>query len=114
MENSFAQSELGIQHSKRKALTEAVIAFLAFCGLSLLSRLVALIFLFVVGSGLFFPIIWGLFTKDWKTMGFTRRNMGQALLWGVGSGVLLIEWSYDICAVCGVIKQRGGALTVCR
>ena len=27
---------------------------------------------------------------DWKTMGFTHRNIGQALMWGVGSGILLM------------------------
>ena len=78
------------QNAKRKALIEAVIALLAFYGLSLLSRLAAPVFLLVVGSGLCFPLIWGVFTKDWKTMGFTRRNTGQALIWGVGSGALLM------------------------
>lgn len=87
MENSpIPQS----QNAKRKALAEAVIAFLAFCGLSLVSRLVALLFLLVVGAGLFFPLIWGMFTKDWRTMGFTRRNIGPGLIWGAGSGVLLV------------------------
>lgn len=84
------ETERGIRCTKCKALAEAIIALLAFCGLSLLSRLAAPLFLFVVGGGLFFPLLWGMFTKDWETMGFTRRNMGQALLWGVGSGVLLM------------------------
>lgn len=78
------------QDTKRKALAEAIIAFLAFCGLSLVSRLVAPLFLLVVGAGLFFPLIWGMFTKDWRTMGFTRRNIGPGLIWGAGSGLLLM------------------------
>jgi len=78
------------QNAKRKALAEAVIAFLAFCGLSLVSRLVAPMFLLVVGGGLLFPLVWGMFTKDWRTMGFTRRNIGLGLIWGAGSGALLM------------------------
>jgi membrane protease YdiL (CAAX protease family) len=87
MENSLASKS---QDTKRKALTEAVIALVAFCGLSLLSRVVAPLFLLVVGGGLFFPLLWGMFTKDWKTMGFTRRNILPALGWGAGSGMLLM------------------------
>lgn len=77
-------------NARRKALTEAVIAFLGFCGLSLLSRLYAPLLLLVVASGLGFPLLWGVLTRDWKTMGFTRRNAGQALIWGAGSGALLM------------------------
>ena len=90
MENSIVRTERDTQHANRKAFIEAITALLAYYGLSLLSRLVAPLFLLVIGSGLFFPLIWGVFTKDWKTMGFTRRNIGQALFWGVGSGVLLM------------------------
>jgi membrane protease YdiL (CAAX protease family) len=90
MENSIVRTERDTQHANRKAFIEAITALLAYYGLSLLSRLVAPLFLLVVGSGLFFPLIWGVLTKDWKTMGFTRRNIGQALFWGVGGGVLLM------------------------
>jgi membrane protease YdiL (CAAX protease family) len=78
------------RNARRKALVEAVIAFSAFCGLSLLTRLAAPVFLLVVGSGLCFPLIWGAFTKDWERMGFTRRHIGAALLWGGASGALLM------------------------
>jgi membrane protease YdiL (CAAX protease family) len=78
------------QDTNRKALTEAIIALFAFYVLSLLSRLVASLFLLVVASGLFLPLIWGILFKDWKTMGFTYRNIGQALIWGAGSGSLLM------------------------
>ena len=84
------RTERDTQHANRKAFIEAITALLSYCVLSLLSRLVAPLFLLVVGSGLFFPLIWGILTKDWKTMGFTRRNIGQALFWGVGSGALLM------------------------
>jgi membrane protease YdiL (CAAX protease family) len=78
------------QRARRKALAEAVIALLAFCGLSLASRLVVPLFLLVVGGGLFFPLVWGMYARDWRTMGFTRRNMGPGLIWGAGSGLLLM------------------------
>jgi len=90
VENSIVRTERDTQHANRKAFIEAITVLLAYYGLSLLSRLVAPLFLLVVGSGLFFPLIWGKLTKDWKTMGFTRRNIGQALFWGVGSGALLM------------------------
>ena len=90
MENSIVRTERDTQHANRKAFIEAITVLLAYYGLSLLSRLVAPLFLLVVGSGLFFPLIWGILTKDWKTMGFTRWNIGQALFWGVGSGALLM------------------------
>jgi len=90
VENSIVRTERDTQHANRKAFIEAITVLLAYYGLSLLSRLVAPLFLLVVGSGLFFPLIWGILTKDWKTMGFTRRNIGQALFWGVGSGALLM------------------------
>jgi membrane protease YdiL (CAAX protease family) len=90
VENSIVRTERDTQQANRKAFIEAITVLLAYYGLSLLSRLVAPLFLLVVGSGLFFPLIWGILTKDWKTMGFTRRNIGQALFWGVGSGALLM------------------------
>ncbi|MCA9998994.1 MAG: CPBP family intramembrane metalloprotease [Anaerolineales bacterium] len=90
MKNSITQTERDTQSTQNKALGEAILALLAFYGLSLLSRLFAPLFLLVVAIGLFFPLLWGVFTKDWKTMGFTRHNIRQALLWGTGSGVLLM------------------------
>lgn len=90
MEKPLVSNGENARDIERKALTEAIVALLAFCGLSLLSRLFPSLFLLVVGSGLLFPLIWGVFVKDWKTMGFTRRNIGRALLWGAGSGILLM------------------------
>jgi membrane protease YdiL (CAAX protease family) len=88
MKDSVVSEEEGNRNAKRQALIQAVIALLVFCGLSLLSRFAAPVYLLVVGSGLFFPLIWGVCTKDWGTMGFTRRNLGRAVLWGLASGLL--------------------------
>jgi membrane protease YdiL (CAAX protease family) len=78
------------QNAKRRAFTEAVIALSVFYVLSLLTRPFAPVFLLVVGGGLLFPLIWGMFTRDWATMGFTRHSIGRALLWGTGGGMLLM------------------------
>ncbi|MEA3439898.1 MAG: CPBP family intramembrane glutamic endopeptidase [Chloroflexota bacterium] len=90
MEKPLIPKGENAQQVKRKALTEAIIALLVFYGLSFLSRFFAPLLLLVVGIGLLFPVIWGMCTKDWKTMGFTRRNIGQALVWGTGGGILLM------------------------
>jgi membrane protease YdiL (CAAX protease family) len=90
MQTPSVPTERNNQHRRRRALIEAVIAFLVLCGVSLLSRLVPLLFMLVAGIGLFFPLVWGAITKDWKAMGFTRQNMGRALLWGMLSGALLM------------------------
>jgi hypothetical protein len=64
MENSLVSEGRSTQEARRKALTEAIIALSAFCGLSLLSRLVAPLFLLVVSSRLLFPLVWwGMLTK---------------------------------------------------
>ena len=94
MSNQLGSTEQIPQGIKRRPLTEALIALVAFCGLSVLSRFVLPVFLLVVVSGIAFPLIWARFTNSWTAIGFTRRNLGQALLWGLGAGVLLltIEW----------------------
>jgi len=82
------------QAKKRKSLTEALIALVAFCSLSALSRLFPPVWALVPVSGIAFPLLWTWRTRDWARMGFRRRNPGQALLWGLGAGLLLlvIEW----------------------
>jgi membrane protease YdiL (CAAX protease family) len=90
MDNPITQTVRAVQPKKNKVLAEATITLFVFCGISLLSRLVTPLFLLVIGGGLFFPLLWGIFTKDWKTMGFTNHNFGQALLWGLGSGILVM------------------------
>jgi membrane protease YdiL (CAAX protease family) len=90
MDNAFLQSTRVTQQLKSRALIEAIIVLCVFCLISLLSRFITSLFLLVVAFGLFFPIIWGILTKDWKTMGFSRQNAGRAILWGLGSGILLM------------------------
>jgi len=72
----------------QRHLIEAAIAYVAFCGVSLLSRFVPPVFLLVPVSGIAFPLIWAKITRSWTSIGFTRQNLGQALLWGVGAGLV--------------------------
>ncbi len=90
MQNLIIQPVKDTEHSNRKVLVEASITLLLYFGISLLSRLIPTLFLLVVAIGLFFPLVWGVFTREWKWMGFTRRNLGRAFLWGAGTGVLLM------------------------
>lgn len=78
----------------QRHLIEAVIAYVAFCGLSVLSRFVPLVFPLVVVSGIAFPLVWAKLTRDLAAIGFTRRNLRQALLWGVGAGLVFTLYIY--------------------
>jgi len=72
----------------QRSLREALFGYVAFAGLSTASRLFQPLFLLVILTGLTFPLLWGRRTHDWPTLGFTRRNLGQGLLWGVGAGLI--------------------------
>jgi membrane protease YdiL (CAAX protease family) len=75
------------RHRVPRPLTEAIIAYAAFCGLSLLSRFVPPVFFLVVVGGIAFPLLWVARARDWVAIGFTRHKPGQALLWGTGMGL---------------------------
>jgi len=84
----------GSHRSTQRSLIEAAGAFAAFCGLSLVSRLVLPVFLLVVIAGIAFPLVWARLRGDWAAIGFTRRRIGQALLWGAGAGLLGVVYVY--------------------
>jgi membrane protease YdiL (CAAX protease family) len=70
-----------------KELVESAAAYIAFCGLGLLSRFVPAMFLLFVAYGIAFPLVWARITRRWGAIGFSRRALGKALLWGVVAGV---------------------------
>jgi membrane protease YdiL (CAAX protease family) len=41
----------------------------------------------MVLSGLAVPLAWGLATRDWARMGFSKRRVGPGLAWGLGAGL---------------------------
>jgi membrane protease YdiL (CAAX protease family) len=69
-------------------LLAIIVGYVVFCGLSQLSRVVYPFFGLVVLIGIALPLVWGRFTGEWSLMGFSRRNLGEALLWGIGAGVV--------------------------
>jgi membrane protease YdiL (CAAX protease family) len=71
-----------------RPLIEAVVAYVVFCLLSIGSRYLPPLFLLVVVGGIALPLLWARLTHDWAAIGFTRRNLGPALLWGVAIGAL--------------------------
>ncbi len=79
---------------KRVVLLQTLIVFAGFCALSYLSRFVPVVFLLVMGFGLFFPLAWGRITGDWQGMGFTRKHLGRALGWGMTGGGAWMVYTY--------------------
>jgi membrane protease YdiL (CAAX protease family) len=69
---------------------EALLAYVALCGVSLFSRLFPCVFGLVVFAGIGFPLYWGRRTGDWATLGFRRSGLGRALLWGTGTGMVSV------------------------
>jgi len=92
-----------IAEKNRSRLVLVIVGYVAFCGISLLSRLVYPFFGLVVLVGIVLPLAWGRFTREWTAMGFSRRNMGKALLWGVGAGIV------SSIAGLAVLKERSVA-----
>jgi membrane protease YdiL (CAAX protease family) len=82
------------RHRISRALIEAVIAYAAFCGLSILSRFIPPAFLLVVVGGIAFPLLWAGRTRDWAAIGITRHKPVQTLLWGTGIGLAGMAYIY--------------------
>jgi len=76
-----ANNQTGSKNEAQRHLIEAVITYVAFCGIGFLSRFVLPVFLLVLVSGIAFPLVWAKRTRSWSSIGFTRRNLGQALQW---------------------------------
>lgn len=72
----------------RRALIEAAVVYVVFCGISYMSRLAPAFFALMIFFGIAFPILWNKLMHVPGGLGFTRRNAGAAVGWGVVSGVL--------------------------
>jgi membrane protease YdiL (CAAX protease family) len=83
--NDSIHSEKHIIHI---SLIQAIIAYLIFCGISLLSQIAIPIISIVVIVGIFLPIIWGKFQNNWVEMGFISRNIGSSILWAIIAGII--------------------------
>ncbi len=68
-------------------LVEAAIGFVVFCAVSFLSFSVPIALPLMVLSGIALPLAWGWRTGAWVSMGFTARNAGSAIRWGLAAGM---------------------------
>ena len=85
---SIANPVHAAKQESRKQLAQAIIAYVVFCGLSLLSQVAYPVFGLVTLMGLALPLAWGQVTGNWAEMGFTKLNLWSALRWGVVAGIL--------------------------
>jgi membrane protease YdiL (CAAX protease family) len=61
--------------------------YACFCGLGLISRFVPALFIVFVLFGIAFPLLWAKRTHNWSGIGFSKRNLGQAFIWGIAAGI---------------------------
>jgi membrane protease YdiL (CAAX protease family) len=76
------------KQEKSKQLARAIIAYVVFCSLSLLSQFYYPVFGFVTLMGIALPLAWGKYTGNWAEMGFTKHNLLSALRWGLAGGII--------------------------
>jgi membrane protease YdiL (CAAX protease family) len=74
----------------RQSLIRVIFVFVAYYGLWVLSRLLQPVSYAVYSIGIAFPLLSAMVTRDWSTMGFTRRNWKQALFWGMTVGLIFL------------------------
>ncbi len=80
----------------RPALIQAIIAYVIFCGLSLLSRVIPPLFIPVILFGLAFPILWARFAHTKFIFGFRQPKAGVAVLWGLAVGIAIGLYTYMV------------------
>ena len=68
-------------------LVQAIFVYIAYSGLSYLSRFVVPLFPLLVVFGIIFPLVWARSSRDWHMYGFTRHSLGRAMFWGLGAGL---------------------------
>ncbi len=73
----------------KRDLIEVIIGTAIFCIISYLSRFIIPLFGIIVISGIAFPLIWAKIKKDWAFIGFTKKSIGKAFIWGTGSGAVI-------------------------
>ncbi len=73
--------------STARPLPEALIAYAAFCALSLVTRAVPAALPVLVFAGILFPLGWAWRRDEWVRMGFARRTLGAGLAWGLLGGL---------------------------
>ena len=83
-----------LDRARRRDLAEALAAYGVFCGLGAVSRFIPVVFVLFVVYGIAFPLAWAALTKNWRAIGFSRRNLASALTWGLGAGLIWSLYTY--------------------
>ena len=78
----------------RNPLIEALIGYGIFCALGLVSRFMPVAFVLFVAYGIVFPLVWAALTRNWSALGFSRRNLASALIWGFAAGMIWSVYTY--------------------
>ncbi len=76
------------------ALIQASSAYVLFCGISALSRIIEPLFFLMVIVGIAFPLVWAKRYHSWTEIGFQRRNLVKAVFLGTGAGLFTGIYTY--------------------
>jgi membrane protease YdiL (CAAX protease family) len=88
---------------RSNSLVEASVGYGAFCALGTLSRFIPAVFVLFVAYGIALPLVWAALSRNWRALGFSRRHLGSALIWGGAAGMAWAVYTY-------LIFQQGGPL----
>jgi membrane protease YdiL (CAAX protease family) len=82
------------KEGENRNLIQASVVFVLFCGISALSRLIDLLFFFMILTGIAFPLIWAKKGHRWYEIGFRREKIVGAIFWGIGAGLATGVYTY--------------------
>jgi hypothetical protein len=71
------------------SLSTIWLIYAGFVGLGLLARVVPGVFVVMVAVGLLLPVVAVRRQRPPATVGYTRRELGRSVLWGVGIGAVM-------------------------
>jgi membrane protease YdiL (CAAX protease family) len=83
----LASRRNGTNLSRRtRTLIQVGVVYAAFCGVSLLSRVVDPAILAVIAGGIAWPLYWASTGGGWRTLGLTTKRLLPAIVWGLLGG----------------------------
>jgi membrane protease YdiL (CAAX protease family) len=72
-----------------RSLSTTWLVYAGFVGLGLLARVVPGVFVMMVAVGLLLPVVAVRRQHPSATVGYTRRELGRSVLWGLGIGAVM-------------------------
>jgi len=82
------------KEEENRSFIQASVAFVLFCGISALSRVIAPLFFLMILTGIVFPLIWAKRHHRWAEIGFRREKIFRAIFWGIGAGLATSIYTY--------------------